>query len=176
MQCVTGGCIHERLKGFRRTWVLACVWGLRTDSSGYAEGGWRVVMSMRSVADLLASRSYKVGHWHRPVEGVFPAAAGLPELCCRLMPTLLRRPTPMCSSRSWLQEQPSDDVFVANSQPRDAFPESSRRLPQSSNAATETVPEVEEPEVEEHPVMPTRDRTVEPTDRGRKDSVGCTFT
>ena len=29
-----------------------CV-GLRTDSIGYAAGGWRVVTSMRSVADLL---------------------------------------------------------------------------------------------------------------------------
>ena len=38
-----GGCIHERLKGFHRAWVPACAWGLRTDSSGYAEGGWRVV-------------------------------------------------------------------------------------------------------------------------------------
>ena len=34
-----GGCIQERLKGFHRAWVPACAWGLRTGSSGYAEGG-----------------------------------------------------------------------------------------------------------------------------------------
>ena len=44
-----GGCIHERLKGFHCAWVPACAWGLRTGSIGYAEGGWRVVTSMRSV-------------------------------------------------------------------------------------------------------------------------------
>ena len=32
-----GGCIHERLKGFHCAWVPACAWGLRTDSSGYAD-------------------------------------------------------------------------------------------------------------------------------------------
>ena len=44
-----GDCIHERLKGFHCAWVPACAWGLRTDSIGHAEGGWRVVTSMRSV-------------------------------------------------------------------------------------------------------------------------------
>ena len=65
-----GGCIHERLKGFHCAWVPACAWGLRTDSIGYAEGGWRVVTSMRSVADLLVSRSCNETHWHRSVEGI----------------------------------------------------------------------------------------------------------
>ena len=90
-----GGCILERLKGFHCAWVTACAWDLRTDSSGYVEGGWRVVTSIRSVADLLASQSCNEAHWHRPVEGMFPPAARLPRLCRRLMPTVLRRPTPM---------------------------------------------------------------------------------
>ena len=76
-----GGCIHERLKGFHCAWVPACAWGLRTDSIGYAEGGWRVVTSMRSVADLLISRS--------------PPTASLSHLCPRLMPIVLRRPASM---------------------------------------------------------------------------------
>ena len=75
-----GGCIHERLKGFHCAWVPACAWGLRTGSIGYAEGGWRVVTSMRSVADLLVSRSCNETHWHRPVEGTFPPAASLSHL------------------------------------------------------------------------------------------------
>ena len=62
-----GGCIHERLKGFHCAWVPARTWGLRTDSIGYAEGGWRVVTSMRSVADLLVSRSCNETHWQRHV-------------------------------------------------------------------------------------------------------------
>ena len=68
---------------------------LRTDSIGYAEGGWRMVTSMRSVADLLVSRSCNETHWHRPVEGTFPPAASLSHLCRRLMPIVLRRPAPM---------------------------------------------------------------------------------
>ena len=83
-----GGCIHDRLKGFHCAWVLACAWG-------YAEGGWRVVTSMRSVADLLVSRSCNETHWHRSVEGMFPPAASLSHLCRRLMPIVLRRPAPM---------------------------------------------------------------------------------
>ena len=90
-----GGCIHERLKGFHCAWVPACAWGLRTGSIGYAEGGRRVVTSMRSVADLLVSRSCNETHWHRPVEGTFPPAASLSHLCRRLMPVVLRRPDPM---------------------------------------------------------------------------------
>ena len=90
-----GGCIHERLKGLHCAWVPACAWGLRTDSSGYAEGGWRVVTSMRSVADLLVSRSCNETHWHRSVEGMFPPGASLSHLCRRLMPIVLRRPAPM---------------------------------------------------------------------------------
>ena len=90
-----GGCIHERLKGFHCAWVPACAWGLRTDSIGYAEGGWRVVTSTRSVADLLVSRSGNETHWHRSVEGTFPPAASLSHLCRRLTPIVLRRPAPM---------------------------------------------------------------------------------
>ena len=90
-----GGCIYDRLKGFHCAWVPACAWGLRTGSIGYAESGWRVVTSMRSVADLLVSRSCNETHWHRPVEGTFPPAASLSHLCRRLMPIVLRRPAPM---------------------------------------------------------------------------------
>ena len=90
-----GGCIFERLKGFHRAWVPACAWGLRTDSGGYAEGGWRAVTSMRLVADLFATRSCNEAHWHRTVERVFPPAATLPHLCRRLMPTFLQRRNPM---------------------------------------------------------------------------------
>ena len=126
--------------------------GFRHDSSGYAEGGWRVVTSMRSVADLFASRSCNVAHWHRPVEGVFPAAASLPQLCCRLMPTLLRRPTPMelaelvagATIRRRLRGKQSIQGRLTGKQPPPGC-----SLPQSSNPATEAVPEVEE-----HPVMP----------------------
>ena len=57
-----GGCIHDRLMGFHCAWVPACAWCLGTDSIGYAEGGWRVVTSMRSVADLLVSRSCNETH------------------------------------------------------------------------------------------------------------------
>ena len=146
------GCIHERLKGFHCAWVPAFAWGLRTDSSGYAEGGWRVVTSMRSVADLLISRSCNEANWHRPVEGVFPAAASLPQLCCRLMPTLLRRRTRMelaelvagATIRGRLRDKQSIQRRLTGKPPP---PCSS--LPQSSIPATEAVPEVEE-----HPVLP----------------------
>ena len=169
-----GGCIHDRLKGFHRAWVPACAWGLRTDSSGYAEGGWRVVTSMRSVADLLTSRSCNVAHWHCPVEGVFPAAASLPQLCCRLMPTLLRRPTPMelaelvagATIRRRLRGKQSTQRRLTGKQPPP-----SGNLPQS----TETVPEVDEPGGGRASGYADGDRTVAPTNRGRKDSVGCTF-
>ena len=90
-----GGCIHEQLKGFYCAWVPACAWGLRTCSFGYSEGGWRVVTSMRSIADLFVSRSCNETHWHRPVEGTFPPAASLSQLCRRLKPIVLRRPAPM---------------------------------------------------------------------------------
>ena len=124
-----GGCIHERLKGFHCGWVPACAWGLRTGSSGCAEGGWRVVTSMRSVADLLASRSCNEAHWHRPVEGMFPPAAS--ESSSFVSPVdanqLFFDVPPLWSLRSWLQKQPLNDVLVANSQSRDASPESSHR-------------------------------------------------
>ena len=64
------------------------------DSIGYAEGGWRVVTSMRSMADLLVSRSCNETHWHRPVEDTFPPAASVSQLCRRLIPIVLRRPAP----------------------------------------------------------------------------------
>ena len=80
-----GGFIHERLKGFHCAWVPACAWGLRNGSIGYAEGGWRVVTSMRSVADLIVSRSCNETHWHRPVECTSPPAASLSHLCRRLI-------------------------------------------------------------------------------------------
>ena len=50
---------------------------------------------MRSVADLLVSRSCNDTHWHRTVEGMFPPAASLSQLCRRLMPIVLRRPALM---------------------------------------------------------------------------------
>ena len=65
-----GGCIHERLKGFHCAWFLHVRGSVRTDSIGCAEGGWRMVTSMRSVADLLVSRSCNETHWHRSVEGM----------------------------------------------------------------------------------------------------------
>ena len=161
-----GGCIHERLKGFHRAWVPACAWGLRTDSSGYAEGGWRVVTSMRSVADLLASRSCNEGHWHRPVEGVFPPAASLPHLCRRLMPTFLGRPTPMelaelvagATIRRRLRGKQSTQRRQTGKQPPP-----SGSLPQSSNPATEA-----EPEVEEQSVMPEETVTWRPLTEAEK--------
>ena len=54
-----------------------------------------LVTSMRSVADLLVSRSCNETHWHRSLEGMFPPAASLSHLCRRMMPIVLRRPTPM---------------------------------------------------------------------------------
>ena len=90
-----GGCIHDNLKGFHCAWVPACAWGLRTGSSGYSEGGWRVVTSMRSIADLHISRSCNETHWHRLVESTFPPAASLSQLCRRLQPIILRRSAPM---------------------------------------------------------------------------------
>ena len=124
----------------------ACAWGLRTVSTGYAEGGWRVVTSMRSVADLLASRSCNEAHWHRPVEGVFPPAASFPFLCRRLMPIFLWRPAPVelaelvagATVRRRLRGKQSIQRRLTGKQP----PGSS--LSQPSNSATETVPEVEE--------------------------------
>ena len=123
------------------------------DSSGNAEGGWRVVTSMRSVADLLASRSCNEAHWHRPVEGMFPPAATLPHLCRRLMPTVLRRPTPMelaelvagATIKRRLRSKQSIQRRLTRKQPPPG------KSAQSSNPATETVPEVEE-----HPVVPDR--------------------
>ena len=156
-QCFRGTVVQcaleaERLRGFHCAWVPACAWGLRTDSSGYAEGGWRVVTSMRSVADLLVSRSCNETHWHRPVEGTFPPAASLSHLCRRLMPTVLRRPTPMelaelvagAHIKRGLRSKQSIQRRLTGKQP----PPPGNSLPQSSNPAAETVPEVEEHPVE----------------------------
>ena len=165
-----GGCIHERLKGFHCAWVPACAWGLRTGSIGYAEGGWRVVTSLRSVADLLVSRSCNETHWHRPVEGTFPPAASLYHLCHRLMPIVLRTFQIRWNLRNWLQEPPSNDDFGAKRQIQRRLtkkqPSSGNSLPQSSDPATETVPDGEEhpivpdriepSELEEHPIVPDR--------------------
>ena len=101
---------------------------------------------MRLVADLLASRSCSEAHWHRPVDGMFPPAASLPHLCRRLMPIVLRRPTLMelaelvagATIKRRLRSKQSIQRRLARMQPP---PGSS--LPQSSNPATETVPEVE---------------------------------
>ena len=126
-----GGCIHERLKGFHRAWFRH-VCGV----CELIKVAMLRVTSMRSVADLLASRSCNEAHWHRPVEGVFPPAASLPHLCCRLMPTFLRRPATMELARLR----------------GDCRPGSGRAS-----------------------CYARKDRAVAPTDRGRKDSVGCTF-
>ena len=139
-----GGCIHERLKGFHFALVPACAWRLRTGSIGYAEGGWRVVTSMRSVADLLVSRSCNATHWHRR-----PAPMELAELVAGV--TIKRRlRSKQTIQRRLTKEQPS----------------SGKSLPQSSDPATDTVPDGEEHPIvqdgiepsnlEEHPVVPER--------------------
>ena len=164
-----GGCIHERLKGFRCAWVPACAWGLRTDSVGYAEGGWRVMTSMRSVTDLLVSRSCNETHWNRSVGGMFPPAASLSHLCRRLMPLVLRRPAPMelaelvagTAIKRRLRSKQTIQRRLTKKQPLFG-----NGLPQPSDPARETVSDVEEHpivpdrteplKVEEHPVVPER--------------------
>ena len=149
-----GGCIHERLKGFHCAWVPACAWVLRTDSIGYAEGGWRVLTSMRSVADLLVSRSCNDTHLHRSFEGMFPPAASLSHLCRRLIPIVLRRPAPLelaeliagATIKRRLRSKQTIQRRIAKKQPL-----SGNSLPQSSDPATETFPDVEE-----HPIVPDR--------------------
>ena len=136
------------MHGFRH------VRGLRTDSGGYAEGGWRAVTSMRSVADLLVSPSGNETHWHRSVEGTFPPAASLSHLCRRLMPVVLRRLAPMelaelvagATIKRRLRSKQSIQRRLTKKQPP-----LRNSLPQSSNPATETVPNGEE-----HPVVPER--------------------
>ena len=176
-----GGCIHECLKGFHCAWVPACAWCLRTGSIGYAEGGWRVVTSMRSVADLLVSRSCNETHWHRPVEGTFPPAASLSHLCRRLMPIVLRRPAPMelaelvagATIKRRLRSKQTIQRRLTKKQPS-----SSDILKQSSYPATETVPDGEgypivpdriEPSIlEEHPVVPERTEPWRPLTENEK--------
>ena len=144
-----GSCIYESLKGFHRAWVPACAWGLRADSMGLAEGGWRVLTSMRSIADPLVSRSCDEGHWHRPVERRIPTAASLLQLCCRLMPTIRRRPTPMeltelvagATVRRRLRGKQSTPRRLTRKQPQ---PSGNR--PQSAETVLE---------MEEHPILPT---------------------
>ena len=73
------------------------------------------------------------------------------------MPIVLRCPAPW-SLRSWLQEQPSNDDFRTNRQFRRLSkkqPLSGDSLPQSSDPATEAVPDVEE-----HPIVPEQNRTI----------------
>ena len=176
-----GGCIHECLKGFHCAWVPACVWGSRTGSIGYAEGGWRIVTSMRSIADLLVSRSCNETHWHRPVEGTFPPAASLSHLCRQLMPIVLRRPAPM---------ELAELVAGATIKRRLRSKQTMRRrltkkqrlsgnsLPQSSDLATERVPDGEEHPIvpdkressnlEEHPVVPERKEPWRPLTENEK--------
>ena len=148
-----GGCIHERLKGFHCAWVPACAWGLRTDSIGNAEVAWRVVTSMRSVADLLVSRSCNETHWHRSV-------ASLSHLRRRLMPIVLRRPAPMelaelvagATIKRRLRSKQTIQRRLTKK-----LPLSGNSLPQSSDPATEAVPDVEE-----HPIVPVVLERTEP--------------
>ena len=168
MQCALEDSIHERLKGFHCAWVPACAWGLRTDSIGYAEGGWRVVTSMRSVADLLVSRSCNETHWHRSVEGTFPPAASLSHLCRRLMPIVLRRPAPMelaelvagATIKRRLRSKQTIQRRLTRKQPL-----SGNSLLQSSDPATETVPDVEE-----HPTVPDRTEPWRPLTENEKNA------
>ena len=142
------------------------------DSSGNAEGGWRVVTSMRSVADLLASRSCNEAHWHRPVEGMFPPAATLPHLCRRLMPTVLRRPTPMelaelvvgATIKRRLRSKQSIQRRLTRKQPppgksAPVIKSGNRDSPRSGRASS----------------CARQDRTEASTDRDRKDCVVGTF-
>ena len=149
------GCIHERLKGFHCAWVLACAWGLANWFNWLRlKVAWRVVTSMRSVADLLVSRSCNETHWHRPVEGTFPPAASLSHLCRRLMAIVLRRPAPMglaelvagATIKRRLRSKQTIQRRLTKKQPL-----SGNSLPQSSDPATETVPDEEE-----HPIVPDR--------------------
>ena len=113
-----------------------------------------VVTSMRSVADLLVSRSCTETPWHRSVEGMFPPAASLSHLCRRLMPIVLRRPATMelaelvagATIKRRLHSQQSIERRLTKKQLL-----SGNSLPQSSDPATETVPDVEE-----HPIVPER--------------------
>ena len=126
--------------------------GLRTGLIGYAEGGWRVVTSMRSIADLLVSRSCNKTHWHRPFEGTFPPAASLSHLCRRLMPIVLRRPAPMelaelvagATVKRRLRGKQTIRRRLTKKQPL-----SDNSLPQSSHPATV-------PNGEGHPIVPDR--------------------
>ena len=142
------------------------------DSSGNAEGGWRVVTSMRSVADLLASRSCNEAHWHRPVEGMFPPAATLPHLYRRLMPTVLRRPTPMelaelvvgATIKRRLRSKQSIQRRLTRKQPppgksAPVIKSGNRDSPRSGRASS----------------CARQDRTEASTDRDRKDCVVGTF-
>ena len=163
-----GGCIHERLKEFHCAWVPACAWVLLTDSIGYAEGGWRVVTSMRSVADLRVSRSCNETHWYRSVVGTFPPAASLSHLCRRLMPIVLRRPAPMelaelvsgATVKRRLRSKQTIQRRLTKKQP--LFGNS---LLQSSDPATEAVPDVEE-----HPIVLERTEPWRPLTENEKNA------
>ena len=113
-----------------------------------------MVTSMRSVADPFVSRSCNETHWHSSVEGMFPPAASLSHVCHRLMPIVLRRPTPVelaelvagATIKRRLRCKQSIQRRLTKKQPP---PRNS--LPQSSDPAPETVPDMEE-----HPIVPER--------------------
>ena len=142
-----------------------------------------MVTSMRSVADLLVSRSCSETHWHRSVVGMFPPAASLSHLCRRLMPIVLRRPAPMelaelvagATIKRRLRSKQSIRRRLTKKQSL-----SGNGLPQSSDPATATVPDVEEhpivpdrtepSKVEEHPVVPERTETWRPLTETEKNA------
>ena len=137
--------------------------------------------SMRSMADLLVSRSCNETHWHRPVEGTFPPAASVSQLCRRLIPIVLRRPAPMelaelvvrATIKRRLRSKQTIQRRLTKKQSL-----SGNSLPQSSDPATETVPDVEEHPIvpnrmessnlEEHPVVPERTEPWRPLTENEK--------
>ena len=136
---------------------------------------------MRSIADLLVSRSCNETHWRRPVEGTFPPAASLSQLCRRLIPIVLRRPDPMelaelvagATIKRRLRSKQTIQRRLTKKQPL-----SGNSLPQSSVPATETVPDEEEHPIvpnrmessnlEEHPVVPERTEPWRPLTENEK--------
>ena len=110
--------------------------------------------SMRSVTDLLVSRSCNETHWHRSVESMFPPGASLSHLCRRLMPIVLRRPASMdlaelvagATIKQRLRSKQTIQRRLTKKQPL-----SSNGLPQPSDPARGTVPDVDE-----HPIVPDR--------------------
>ena len=95
-------------------------------------------------------------------KGGFQRRQSLPQLCCRLMPTVRRRPTTMelaelvagATVRRRLRGKQSTPRRLTGKQPPH-----SDSLPQSSSLATETAPEVEEPSVMPEEAEPWRPLT-----------------